>query len=257
MAQGSITFLGTGTAFHTGGRGSQSLFVRPPEGSPLLVDVAPTAIAAALRHGVDLASVDRLFLTHLHGDHVAGWPFLFLHFLFVHARSRPFDVYGPVGSRRTLEGLLELCYAELVDRARFPVRYHELPVIEAEAVPVGDAARIDTLPMLHHASSIGLRLRLARAGGECVVAVSGDTAWCPAVPRLADGADVLVLECTSVGRGIEGHLSLEEIRSHAAELGARRVVLVHLTDDVASDLATDPLPRTLAAHDGLEIAFPE
>ena len=257
MAQGSITFLGTGTAFHTGGRGSQSLFVRPPRGSPLLVDVSPTSIAAALRHGVDLASVDRLFLTHLHGDHVAGWPFLFLHFLFVHARSRPFDVYGPEGSRRTLEGLLELCYAELVDRARFALRYHELPVREAEGLAVGEAARLDTLPMLHHASSIGLRLRLPRAAGECVVAVSGDTAWCPAVPRLAAGADVLVLECTSVGGGVEGHLSLEELRRHAAELGSRRIVLVHLTDEVTADLATDPLPRTLAAHDGLEIAFPD
>lgn len=256
MEQGSITFLGTGTAFHTGGRGSQSLFVSPPEGSPFLVDVAPTSIAAALRHGVDLASVDRLFLTHLHGDHVAGWPFLLLHFLFVHQRSRPFDVYGPVGSRRVLEGLLELCYAELVDRPRFALRYHELEVREAQGLPVGEAARLDTLPMLHHASSIGLRLRLARGGGECVVAVSGDTAWCAAVPRLAAGADVLVLECTTVTRGVEGHLSLEEIRKHAAELGARSIALVHLTDDVATDLATDPLPRTFAAHDGLEIALP-
>ena len=256
MTQGSITFLGTGTAFHTGGRGSQSLFVRPPEGSPFLVDVAPTSIAAAQRHGADLAAIDRLFLTHLHGDHVAGWPFLFLHFLFVHARTRPFDVYGPVGSRRTLEGLVELCYAELADRARFALRYHELPVVEAADVEAGDAVRLDTLPMRHHPSSIGLRLHLARAGGECVLAVSGDTAWCAAVPRLSAGADVLALECTTVAAGLEGHLSLEELRGHAAELSARRIVLVHLTDEVAADLATDPLPRTLAAHDGLEIGLP-
>ena len=257
MAEGRITFLGTGTAFQHDGRGSQAVLVHPPRGTPFLVDAGPTVMAAATRYRADCASVDRLFLTHLHGDHTAGWPFLFLHFVFAHRRTRPFDVWGPQGTRRVLEGLVDLCYAEIVARAQFEVRYHELPVQEAEGIDAGEGTRLDTLPMTHHPSSIGLRFRLARRAGETAISVSGDTAWCPALVRLASGTELAVVECTSSDRAIEGHVSLADVRGHAAELDTRRLVLVHLTDEVAEALALDPIPRVLAAHDGLELPIAE
>jgi len=254
MTRGSITFLGTGTAFHHDGRGSHSLFVRPPQGSPFLVDAAPTMMAAATRFRVDCEPVDRLFVTHLHGDHVAGWPFLFLHLVFLHGRTRPFDVFGPDGTRDTLQGLLRLCYPELVDRGRFELRYHEIPVRETSDIAAGPGLRLDVVPVRHRPSSIGLRFHMAGVD-EPVVSVSGDTGWCDGLERLAAGSDLLVLECTSVQPGIEGHLSLREIRERSEALGAARIALVHLPDEVAEQLGIDPIPRVLAAHDGLELVF--
>jgi len=254
-----LTFLGTGTAFNHDGRGSQSVLVEPLVGTPFLIDAGPTLMGVLMREGLDCETIDRLFLTHLHGDHVAGFPFLLLHFVFLHRRTRPFDVFGPPGTKRILEGLTQLCYGDVIDRRQFEVHYHELEVRETEGQIAGPGLTVDVLPMKHHASSIGLRFHLA--GGEAserssrTIAVSGDTGWCNHLEPLARGSDVLILECTSRRSEVEGHLSLEEIRRNAGRLAAERIVLVHLTDEVAEALAIDPIPRVSAAHDGMLLAI--
>jgi ribonuclease BN (tRNA processing enzyme) len=244
-----IRFLGTGTAFHTDGRGSQSILIEPDGEAPFLVDLGPTAVAALERFGVDYARVDRVFLTHLHGDHTAGWPFLLLNLRFVVARERPLDVYGPPGARSCLEGLMQLCYRDVLEGPGlgFEVRYHELPAQPACGLAAG-RLRFDVVPMEHHASSLGYRFHTPRGS----VAVSGDTRWCTALAQLARGSDVLIVECTEVEPVAHAHVSLREIRDGRASLGDCDVVLVHLTDEVAGALAVDPLPRVVAAYDGMD-----
>lgn len=249
MNRPHLQFLGTGTAFHEDGRGSQCLLVRPPSGPCYLVDLGPTALAAAARFGVATDRLDRLFVTHLHGDHVAGWPFLLLHLRFIDRRSRPFEVYGPEGVRECLERLLRSCYAELAQPSAlgFEVRYHELPVADRQGARAGDSC-FDTVPMDHHPSSIGYRFVV----GERRVAVTGDTRWCDGLERLARSSDVLVVECSSVrAQRQAAHVSLEEIREGVSRLGEGEIVLVHLPDEVAADLAVDPVPRVSASHDGM------
>lgn len=255
MNRAKIIFLGTGTAFNHDGRGSQSVLVEPPLGTPFLIDAGPTVMAVLMREGLDCEVIDRLFLTHLHGDHIAGFPFLLLHFVFLHRRTRPFEVYGPPGTRRRLEGLMRLCYGDVMDRQRFEVRYHELEVRETLGRGVGPGLELDLFPMKHHASSIGLRFRLSDVEAPDAfapsIAVSGDTGWCDGLEALTRGTNLLILECSSLRSEVEVHLSLEEIRRGAGRLGSERIVLVHLTDEVAEALAIDPIPRVSAAHDGM------
>jgi len=226
----SIGFVGTGTAFHQDGRGSQSLLIAPMTEGPFLVDLGPTAIWALERFAFDYARVERLFVTHLHGDHTAGWPFLLLNLAFLHERREPLEVYGPAGVRRHLQTLATACYGDLVEprKLEFEVNYHELEVGEAAGVAAGRGC-FDVLPMEHHESSIGYRFHLE----DGTVAVTGDTRWCPGLERLARGSDLLVMECTT----------------------RRPNELVHLTDEVASALAADPIAGVVAAYDGMVLAL--
>ena len=249
MDRPHLRFLGTGTAFHADGRGSQCFLVEADPPAPFfLVDRGPTAMAAVMRMGVELDRLDRLFITHLHGDHVAGWPFLLLHLNFIERRSRPLDVHGPQGVRGCLEGLMLLCYRDIVDGTKlgFEIRYHELPVTTRSGLDGGGLA-FDVLPMDHHPSSIGYRFDL---GGR-TLGVTGDTRWCANLEALARRSDVFLVECTSVDQGDQAHVSLQEIREKVDSLGDCRVVLVHLPDEVAAELAADPIPRVIASHDGM------
>ena len=253
MDRPQLHFLGTGTAFHTDGRGSQCILVQPaPPAPPFLVDLGPTAMAAVMRMSVKLDRLDRLFITHLHGDHVAGWPFLLLHLNFVERRSRALDVHGPKGVRDCLEGLMRLCYRDIMENTGlgFEIRYHEIPVTPSRGVD-GGALTFDVLPMDHHPSSIGYRFDL----GGPTLGVTGDTRWCANLEALARGSNVLLLECTSMTRVEQAHVSLEEIRERIDSLGDGQVVLVHLTDEVAAELAADPIPRVSASHDGMLYPF--
>jgi ribonuclease BN (tRNA processing enzyme) len=241
-----LRFLGTGTAFNTDGRGAQAIFVEPEGSSPFLVDVGPTCMQAMARFEVDWSGIDRLFLTHLHGDHTAGWPFLLLNMVFIAGRSRPFHIYGPEGTREKLDGLAGLCYRDVLAKQNFEVVYHEFPVEQREGLDGGGLA-FDILPMTHHDSSVGLRFHLERAR----IAVTGDTGWCENLERLSLNSDLLILECTTLERQAFTHLSLEEIREGRERLGQAQIVLVHLTDEVAEELSLDPIPRVVAAHDGM------
>jgi ribonuclease BN (tRNA processing enzyme) len=242
-----VRFLGTGTAFNSDGRGSQAIMVRPAAASPFLVDIGPTALQAMARLDIERSAIDRLFLTHLHGDHTAGWPFLLLHQLFVAGRRRPFHVHGPEGARERLEALALHCYGELLERREFDLHYHEFPAEERAGVDGRQGMAFDILPMRHHQSSVGLRFRMP----GLTLAVSGDTGWCENLERLGDGCDLLILECTSARKESETHLCLDEIRANRERLGRCQVILVHLTDDVAQELALDPIPMLFAAHDGM------
>jgi ribonuclease BN (tRNA processing enzyme) len=243
-----LRFAGTGTAFHKDGRGSQCLLVEPRAEIPFLVDVGPTAICAMERYEWDLERVGRLFVTHLHGDHTAGWPFLLLNLGRLHRRRDAFEVCGPAGVREHLEGLASLCYGDLLtpERLGFEVHYRELEVADSRKAVAG-RLRFDLVPMEHHPTSVGYRFHLE----DGALAVTGDTGWCPALEELAGGSDLVVTECTSLEPIDRAHLSLREIRRNVGRLGTGRLILVHLTDEVAAALAADPIERVVAGHDGM------
>jgi ribonuclease BN (tRNA processing enzyme) len=251
MPATQLVFLGTGTAFQEDGRGSAGLLLRVGAGNAILVDVGPTSAAALARARIAPACIDRLLVTHLHGDHTAGWPFLLLHFVFRERRTAPFHVHGPRGTREALEALSRLCYREVEDRRAFDIVYDELAVASFAGRAAGAVARFDGIPMDHHPTSIGYRIAIGEHPHRRCVGITGDTRWCPGLEDLSRGVDLLVAECTNVARGPDPHLSLAEIREGRARLAAERVVLVHLTDAVAESLALDPVPGVAAAHDGL------
>lgn len=251
-ATGSVLrFAGTGTAFHHDGRGSQCLLVEPRSELPFLVDAGPTAVCAMERFEWDFSRVGRLFVTHLHGDHTAGWPFVLLNLGMLQQRREAIDVFGPAGVRDHLEGLARLCYGDLLmpERLGFELRYHELAIAEARQVVTG-GLRFDVAPLEHHPTSIGYRFHLEDGS----VAVTGDTRWCPALEELARESDLVVVECTSLEPTEQAHLSLREIREKVGRLGRGRLILTHLTDEVAAALAADPIARIVAAHDGMVFA---
>lgn len=239
--------LGTGDAFGSGGRLPAATLLSAA-GARLLVDCGPATLPALRAADVDPNEIDAILLTHLHGDHFGGVPFLLMDAHYARGRARPLVIAGPAGAAATIGRALEVLFPGSGGlEPRFAVTYLEW--LDGEGVGVGPA-RVTPREVRHssHTPCYGLRVEL---GGR-VVAFSGDTEWTEALVLLATGADAFLCECSGYESAPPGHLDFLTLEQHRPALACRRLVLTHLGDDM---LARAPgLPLETAA-DGLVVVL--
>ena len=96
----TVTFAGSGDAFGSGGRYQACIHLRPEGGDPVLLDCGATSLSALKRLGLDPGEIAAVFVSHLHGDHFGGLPFLILDGQFSR-RTRPLTVVAPPGTSRS------------------------------------------------------------------------------------------------------------------------------------------------------------
>jgi ribonuclease BN (tRNA processing enzyme) len=242
-----IRFLGTGDAFGSGGRLHASTFVRAAGGN-LLVDCGPSALAALRRDALDPNAVDAVLLTHLHGDHFGGVPFLLMDAHYATGRTRPLVIAGPAGVEAAVARALDVLFpgsGGLVPR--FPVSYVEWR--DREAVVAGPA-RVTPFPVAHSTSTPCYGVRV-EAGGR-VLAFSGDTEWTDALIELSSGADLFVCECSGYESAPPHHLDYLTLERHRPALTCRRLLLTHMGAEM---LARVPALGADTARDGLVLTL--
>lgn len=185
-----------------------------------------------------------MFVSHLHGDHFGGLPFLILDGQFSR-RTRPLAVIGPPGTGRRLQAAMECLFpGSSAARRRFAVGVIELaPGSTAQAAGV----EVTAWAADHPSGAPALSLRLTVDGK--VIGYTGDTAWTDSLAEVAAAADVLIAEAYHREKAVPYHLRLIDLDQHRAELASRRIVLTHMSADM---LAADRLGYQ-AASDGLTL----
>ena len=241
----TVTFAGSGDAFGSGGRLQACIHVRAPEHPPLLLDCGATSMAALKRQGLDPGEIGLVLVSHLHGDHFAGLPFLILDGQFSR-RSAPLTIGGPPGTEHRLSEAMELMFP---GSSRTPQRFG-LEV--AELAPAATAhlggASITACRADHPSGAPSLALRVEIAGRT--IAYTGDTAWTADLPSLAMDADLLIAEAYFWDKSVPYHLRHSDLAAHRGELASRRTILTHMSADMLDHVGESAFET---AHDGLTI----
>jgi ribonuclease BN (tRNA processing enzyme) len=240
-----VRFAGSGDAFGSGGR-FQTCIRLDGGGQVMLVDCGATSLVALKAQGLDPSAVGAVAVTHLHGDHFGGLPFLILDGQFSR-RSAPLLVAGPPGIRARLTDAMETLFPGSSQAARrFAVDVTELA---ADGRPAGlGAATVRGWRVDHACGAPPLALSVELDGKT--FAYSGDTQWTPALIRAARGADLFAAEAYTFDRRIRFHLDYQTLREHLDDIEAQRVVLTHMSADMLGRLADAELP---AAYDGMTV----
>jgi len=243
MASVSIRFLGSGDAFSSGGRMQPCLLVRSTS-AVLLLDCGPSCLVSMKKHGVDPNEVQAIVVSHLHGDHFGGVPFFMIDAQSVSRRKNPLKIVGPPGCKRQISEAMEVLFpgSSGVER-RFALEVLELA--PGQALEFSEPKmRIEAKQALHDCGSIPLLLRL-QVGGKAI-AYTGDTEWTEEISSLSAGADILIAEAYSFDSDVRNHLNYRTLLEKEAELGAKRIVLTHMSaemldrlDSVAYECADD------------------
>lgn len=242
----ALRFLGSGDAFGSGGR-FQTCMHLSGAGGAVLIDCGASSLIAMKREGVDPGGVDAVLLSHLHGDHFGGVPFLILDAQFSR-RARPLLVAGPPGVRQRVEAAMEVFYpGSTAVQRRFDVEFVELQ--DRREARVGPAS-ITAFPVIHASGAPAHALRVEYGG--TIIAYSGDTEWAESLLEAARGANLFICEAYMFDKPVKFHLDYKTVEAQAERLGARRIILTHMGRDM---LAREAEARFERARDGLVVTL--
>ena len=242
----TVTFAGCGDAFGSGGRYQACIHLRGAGGSgPVLLDCGATSLSALKRLGLDPGEIAAVFVSHLHGDHFGGLPFLILDGQFSR-RTEPLTVAGPPGIARRLADAMECMFpGSSTTPRRFGINTVELNPGSASTV---SGVTVSAWEGDHPSGAPALLLRLNLAGKT--LTYTGDTAWTSTLVNAAADADLLIAEAYYRDKNILYHLRLADLDAHRDQLTAKRIIVTHMSADVLDhqdEVFFEP------AHDGLVI----
>ena len=218
-----VTVLGSSDAFCSGGHPYASYLVET-RGATFLVDCGPTVLLAMKQHGVDTARLDFLVVSHMHGDHFGGIPFLLLEYIYERPRTRPLRVLGPAGIRDRVWTLTRALYPDVVpDALPFALEFVEL---EPERPTTVADVELYPVRVLHQDADVSLAIRFT-AGGKRFL-YSGDSPWDDRFLALARDVDLFLCECTAYEEPMGRHIQWTTLAPFVPRLECRRLVLIHL-----------------------------
>lgn len=263
-----ITFLGTGSGAPSRHRNVSAIALQLPQQSHLwLFDCGEGTQHQIMRSAVRLSQIQRIFITHMHGDHLFGLPGLLASRSLQAGSETPVTIYGPVGLSEYIRKTMELtqarpnyevivetvspglvCEDEKTQVFCTPVR-HRIPAFAYAVVERDQPGRFE----VERAKELGIEpgpIYARLKAGEMVAledgrvidgkaltgptregrrfVYSGDTGYCRSLVELAEAADVLVHEATY----------MEEER-HLADRAA------HSTSVIAANVAREARVRQL------------
>lgn len=278
-----VILLGTGGPRPDPKRNASTTLIRVGDEN-VLFDAGRGVVIQMAKAGIPLASVNPVFITHHHIDHISDLYDVMLS-TWMHGRKDALRIYGPPETQRIVDVLLNQVYdKDWQWRSTGEPSFGGWKPIIAEDVAPGlvvDTGRWKVIAdVVNHGDDLGFSPEFLRrwicygyrfeAEGK-VVAISGDTIPCDGIHRLAKGADVLVHCCymASVEAETEHFRKLlqytmsggDTVGKTASRAGVKKLVITHhrprrderMLEKLAEEVTRDFSGRVVIGEDLTEI----
>jgi ribonuclease BN (tRNA processing enzyme) len=226
----TVTLFGTGDAFASFGRSQSGYLIDAPAGR-ILMEAGPCLLQALKSSGVATDSFDFLLISHLHGDHFAGLPFLILDYMWETRRKKVLTIAGPPRLEERTWQLMRTMFPHFeVDKVKHKLKF---VVLEPESSMRLGKFKVSAIRSPHTKPDISLSLRI-EASGKTIV-FSGDSGWNDELVEFSDGADLFLCECTYYESAhLKFHLNYPLLAANRDKFNVRRMILTHLGREVLS-----------------------
>jgi ribonuclease BN (tRNA processing enzyme) len=240
-----LQFVGCGDALGSGGRYNTCFHVTGSHVN-FLIDCGASSLPALKRLAIARDDIDLILITHFHGDHFGGLPFLLLDAQLTR-RTRPLVIAGPEGIETRLTQVMEA----LFENSSKTQQRFDLRVVALKPGGTRAFGAVDVTPHpVVHGESGGPHLAYRVEAENRVIAYSADTEWTETLIPLGRDADLFIAEAYYYDKVVKNHLSLKTLEAHLAEIRPKRLLLTHMSDDMLARLDTLDY---IAASDGMVV----
>ena len=256
-----VTLLGSGETYPQPGRLGPGILVEAGE-KTYLFDAGRGILQRFSEIGGFSKDLDAVFFTHLHSDHVIGFPGLWLGAWMFSRRDYPLQVFGPAGTENMVTHIRQAFSFDVDVRilegaspsgARFDVTELEDGFVWKDGDVVIRAFEVDHAPIK---PAFGYRIDFAGRS----IALSGDTRYSEALIEATRGVDLLIHEVSDASdefisanprfkNVVMGHhTTAHQAGEVFAQVKPKLAVYAHM---VIRDLSFEELvEKTRATYDG-------
>ncbi len=239
------TFIGVGDAFDEH-KTNTSVLVESGN-LAVLLDCGFTVPSSLFRTTPLAADIDLVLISHFHGDHFFGIPYL-LGRLTSADRTKTLAFAGPEGVEDKVLAAIDLAYPSLMEKMDFTLEFIEL---SPDSPVLFNRMEISSASVSHSGNAIATKL-------ECdglSLYYSGDGVPGDNASELARGCDLMIHESWGIEEGSASHFSARQCLQFATVCECSRVALVHVYRKLRQNIEND-FNAGRFAEEGLEVLLP-
>ncbi|MDJ0957884.1 MAG: MBL fold metallo-hydrolase [Arenicellales bacterium] len=241
-----LQFIGCGDAFGSGGR-FNTCFHLNGKRTNFLIDCGASSLIAMKKLAIAQNDIQAILFTHFHADHFGGLPFFILDSQFFTKRTQPLTIAGPKGLEDWYMRVMETAFpGSSQTKQRFDIKLKELQ--NEQTNEIGEL-RVTPYPV-NHGNPGGPFVALRVEVENRIITYSGDTEWTDTLIEAARNADLFIAEAYFRDKKVPLHLDLATLEGHLSEIGAKRVILTHMSDDMLARRSDVPFE---CAEDGMTV----
>lgn len=251
-----VVFLGTGDSFSKGPRSNVALLIESGDFS-MLVEAGPTILYQLARVNLFPPDLERLFVSHPHGDHILGFPMIILNRL---SSTKRLQVYAAPDAISTLQMLWALAFPDF-DSNYLKCDWHRLSDRRPDKVEVYPGVTLRSVVVPYPPGATTLAARWDFADGPAVTYVT-DTIPNAATIELAQGCDLLIHEANysvvlqpDIDPAVHFHSTAQQAGEIARRAGCPRLALIHLNHEICDHPKV--LIEEACAGTDLQVIVPE
>ena len=213
-----IYFCGVGAAINSTSNHSSYLI-----NSTLLIDAPPLISIILKKQNKDIHLIENIIITHLHGDHFFGLPFLLIEFL-INKRTNPLVIFGSENLEIKLIELLNLAFPELDYKKVFEAANLKIVTIKNETQHfLSNFINVHFTRVNHGTETYGLLISTQ----QTKIFFTADTEYFDNLQEIIKNCSYCVADATSLNLKIKGHMSFEDVMKLSLKLPEVTFFVIH------------------------------